>query len=401
MPDAPASLDWIQRLVRIDTTSRGSNLELLEVVATHLREHGIDPVLRPALGQEDLKANLLATIPAADGSTTGGVVISGHTDVVPTDGQDWSHPPFDPQLVDGRIYGRGTADMKTWIAVALHKLDALCAAPLDQPVHLALSYDEELGCVGGAQIVKDIAELGLQPRLCLVGEPTSMEVVLAHKGINLVKVVVGGVAAHSSLTPQGVNAIEYAAQMVTFVRAMADRWRTDGPHDDGYVVPWTTASVNQIEGGTAQNIVPERCEVLFEFRNTAEVDAGEVIAAVRAEAERLQTVMRQENPQATVSVEVTAQVPGLEAPADSAARALAIAAGGTDAPTKVTYGTEAGQFAGTGIDTVVVGPGDISQAHAADEFVTVEQVLACERFFDQLIDQLSVSPEDSTREERS
>lgn len=226
MTHTPASLPWITRLVAIDTTSRDSNLPLIEVVATELREHGIEPEIFPT--PDGAKANLVATIPAADGSRTGGVVLSGHTDVVPVDGQDWDSDPFEVTERDGRLYGRGTADMKGFIAVGIAALPQMVAASLREPIHFALTYDEEVGCLGGAQIVKEIAGLGLAPRAAIVGEPTSMRVITGHKSMNVVAVTFHGVAAHSSLTPSGVNAIEYAASFVRFVREQAQEWREHG-----------------------------------------------------------------------------------------------------------------------------------------------------------------------------
>ncbi len=395
-PDADdvASLSWITRLVEIDSTSRLSNHPVLEVLAAEFARLDIEPLWRaaPESAADEAavqKSNLVATIAAADGTRAGGVVISGHTDVVPVDGQDWSSDPFVPEIRDGLLYGRGTADMKGFIAVAMHKLAGFVEAKLNRPVHFAFTYDEEVGCLGGAEIVKVITELELRPEMCFVGEPSSMRVIRAHKGINVIRVTFDGMAAHSSLTPQGVNSIEYAAEFACFVRQLADHWRSEGPFDEAFVVPFTTTSVNQITGGTAQNIVPERCEVLLEFRNTADVDADQVLDAIEEKVTALAERMAAENSAATARVEVLAKVPGLETGEDSAAQRLAVASGGIASRDKVTYGTEAGQFSGIGIDTVVVGPGDIAQAHAADEFVSLDQIRACEDFFDALLDQLT------------
>ncbi|WP_114558589.1 acetylornithine deacetylase [Desertihabitans aurantiacus] len=387
MTDTPRSLEWIERLVRIDTTSRGSNLELIEVVAEELRRHGVEPDIRPdPTGQ---KANLLATIPAADGSRTGGVVLSGHTDVVPVDDQEWTSEPFQPEVRDGRLYGRGTCDMKGYLGVIVAALPELTSARLREPVHLAFSYDEELGCLGGWPMVEAIGELGLAPRVCVVGEPTSMRVVRGHKSVNTVHVTFTGVAAHSSLTPQGVNAIEHAARFITAVRGIADGWRADGPHDEAYLVPASTASVNIVHGGIAGNTVPDRCRIELEFRTIDAVDPQQVVDRLRAEAAEIEQQMQAEQPGARVQVDVPAMVPGLDTPTDSPALAMLRDLGLEVAEGKVTYGTEAGQFAGTGIATVVCGPGDIAQAHAADEYVELSQVEECERFLDRLVASLA------------
>lgn len=383
----PASLPWVERLVSIDTTSRDSNLPLIEVVAQEMRSRGIEPHIFTT--DDGTKANLLATVPAADGSTSGGVVLSGHTDVVPVDGQSWTSAPFEPQVRDGRLYGRGTCDMKAYIAVALHTLPAMLEAELSEPIHFALSYDEELGCLGGAVLVKQIADLGLAPRVCIVGEPTMMQVVRAHKSINSVRVTFHGVAAHSSLTPNGVNAVEHAAAFITKMRAMATSWRTEGPYDSAFPVAYSTTSVNIVEGGIAGNTVPDRCVVQLEFRTIAADDPEVVTDRLRGFVAEIEAEMKTEDERAHVDVEVLAAVPGLDTEADSTAVELAVALGAEASPEKVTYGTEAGQFAGSGIETVVCGPGDIAQAHAADEFVDLAQIQQCERFMTDLVAHLS------------
>ena len=383
----PASLPWIERLVCLDTTSRDSNLTLIEVVADELRRHGIEPSIFPT--PDGQKANLVATVPAADGTRTGGVVLSGHTDVVPVDGQPWSSDPFVPEIRDGRLYGRGTADMKSFIAVVIDQLPQLVAARLSQPVHIALTYDEELGCLGGDAIVREITELGIAPRLCFVGEPTSMRVIRAHKSSNVIDVAFHGVAAHSSLTPQGCNAIHHAATLITFMHGLAEQWRAEGPYDEGYLVPYTTAGVNVIHGGIASNTVPSLCQLQLDYRTIAAVDPKDVLGQVRAKAAEIEVAMQAEQPSAKVEVSVAAAVPGLENGPDSEAAALAARLGAEASDDKVTYGTEAGQFASIGVDTVVCGPGDIAQAHAADEYVELAQIEECERFIAALISHLS------------
>lgn len=384
--DHPRSLPWISRLVAIDTTSRHSNRELIDVVADECLRLGLEPHVFDS--PDGVKANLVVTVPDREGGRTGGVVISGHTDVVPVDGQDWTSDPFDVRVADGRLFGRGVTDMKGYIGIALEALPRFVEAPLDRPVHLALTYDEEVGCIGGDAIVKQIADLGLMPEVALVGEPTSMEVVSFHKSMNVVRVDFVGVAAHSSLTPQGVNAIEAAAEMVAHLAGVARGWREHGPFDEGFVVPYSTLSVNMISGGIAQNIVPAEASVLFEFRTLPQVEPADVIAGVRAEAERIGSAMTDRNPAAGASLTVLAQVPGL-ANTGSQAPELAVAIGAAGDGPKVTYGTEAGQFLASGVEAIVCGPGDIAQAHTPDEWITIEQVQACETYFDNLLAHLS------------
>lgn len=379
----PASLEWVRRLVAIDTTSRDSNLPLIEVVADYLREHGLEPTTFP--DETGRKANLVATIPAADGGRVGGVVLSGHTDVVPVDGQDWDSEPFEAVVRNGRLYGRGTADMKGFIGVALEAVPRIVTTPLSEPIHLALTYDEEVGCLGGAKIVKQIADLGRNPRACIVGEPTSMRVITGHKSMNVAALTFHGVAAHSSLTSNGVNAIEHAASFIRFVREQADRWRADGPFDEAYQLAYTTGGVNVVTGGIASNTVADTCRLELDFRTIPAVDPSEVLESLRAEAKRIEEQMQAENPAARVELEVLAMVPALDTAGDSPAVELAVALGGEASTDRVTYGTEAGQFAATGIETIVCGPGDIAQAHGPDEYIELSQLAACEQFVDRLL----------------
>ena len=384
---AEATLAEVTDLITFDTTSRDSNLPLIDHVESRLQAAGITSQRIP--NPEGTKANLLATIPAADGTTTGGIVLSGHTDVVPVDGQDWSSDPFTPEIRDGRYYARGSADMKSFVGVILSRLEQLTAAKLREPVHLAFSYDEEVGCVGAIDLVKAITAAELAPRGCIVGEPSSMRVIRGHKSMNVFRVDFHGVAAHSSLTPEGVNAIAYASEFVAFVHAVAAEFRTEGPFDEAYVVPYTTVTANTFTGGIAVNTIPAEASVQFEFRSLGSVDRQSLIARFRAEAERLGRAMAAENADTGVDFAIEAEAPGCETPHDAAIVSLAANWGGIATDDKVTYGTEAGLFSEAGIPTVVCGPGDIAQAHAPDEFIELEQIAACESFIDALIVDLS------------
>lgn len=384
------SMGWINRLMSLDTTSRNSNLDLVDLVEQEAHRLGLSPLRVP--NEDGTKANLWVTVPAADGGTDGGVVLSAHTDVVPVDGQDWEHDPFTPQVRDGRLSGRGACDMKGFLGVVMHRLADFATTPLRRPVHFALSYDEEVGCHGAARMLDRLSELGVTPTTCIVGEPTGMRVVTGHKSINLFRLTVRGVAAHSSLTPSGVNAVEYAAALITFIRRIADDFRTDGPFDDAYDVPYTTASVNQVAGGIAGNTVADRCDVVFEFRSIGAVDPQAVLDRIRARCDEVEHAMRAENPLARVELETIAMVPGLETAPVSPAVHLATGLGGTGSSAKVTFGTEAGLFHAAGMQTVVCGPGHIAQAHAANEYVELEQIRACEGFVSHLLDHLRRSP---------
>ncbi|MCU1538323.1 MAG: acetylornithine deacetylase [Humibacillus sp.] len=382
----PVGLEWTTTLMRVDTTSRLSNLGVIDLVVAELQAHGVEAVL--VHDESGAKANLLATFPAADGTITGGVVLSGHTDVVPVDGQDWSSEPFVPEVRDGRLYGRGACDMKGFIGSVMARVPELASTPLREPVHLAFSYDEEVGCVGAISLVDEMVRRDLRPRACIVGEPTSMRVVAGHKSLTMLAVTFHGVAAHSSRTPFGVNAIEYAAQLVRFVRGVAEEFRSEGPFDEHHDVPFTTATVNQIEGGIAVNTVPALCTLTFEFRAVAGVDVDATVERFRAEATRIEGLMQAEHPEARVEVSIGAEAPGLDTAADDEVVAYVTALGGDSSSEKVAYGTEAGLFQRAGIPTVVCGPGDIAQAHAPDEFVEMDQLRRCDDLLTALLDDL-------------
>lgn len=387
---SPRVRAWLERFVALDTTSRDSNLPLLEAVAAHARTLGLDPLL--VRTPDGRKGNLAVTVPAADGRTSGGVLLAGHADCVPVDGQAWASDPFTLTERDGRLYGRGAADMKGFDAVAVAALARLAAARLTEPVHLGLTHDEEVGCLGAQPFVDALVAAGRLPRLAFVGEPSSMQMILGHKSINLVRVTLRGVAAHSSLTNQGVNAIEHGADVIRAWRGRVDRWRAEGPYDEAYPIPYTTGSVNLVTGGNAVNTVPDLCVVTLEFRSIDATDDAAGIAALRASCAAVEARMKAEDAAASVTVEVLAATPGLDTPPDAPVVALGRELGVELGAGKVTYATEAGIYADAGISTVVCGPGDIAQAHRADEFVELGQLGACEAFVDRLVDHLTVRP---------
>ncbi|AEA61043.1 MULTISPECIES: acetylornithine deacetylase [Burkholderia] len=382
--DSPISLDWVRDLVAMDTTSRVPNLGLIETVRDALAERGIASTLTH--DKREGWANLFATIPAHDGATDGGVVLSGHTDVVPVDGQDWDSDPFKPAIRDGRLYGRGTCDMKGFIGAALALVPEMQAARLAKPIHFALSYDEEIGCAGAPLLIADLKQRGLNPSGCIVGEPTSMRPIIAHKGINTYRCCVRGHAAHSSLTPKGLNAIEYAARLICHIRDIADEFRAKGPFDELYDVPFTTAQTSQIQGGNAINTVPAECRFSFEFRNLPTLDPDAIFAKIDAYArDTLLPKMRREHPDAAIEISKIASAPGLDADEQAAITQLVRALSADQSQRKVAYGTEAGLFANAGIPSVVCGPGNIEQAHKPNEYVELAQLDGCERFLRKFI----------------
>ncbi|SPD64352.1 Acetylornithine deacetylase [Cupriavidus taiwanensis] len=385
-----SALEWTQRLVAYDTTSRNSNLGLIESVRDHFLAKGLKPHL--SYNPQQDKANLFVTVPAADGSTNGGIVLSGHTDVVPVDGQDWTTDPFKPVVRDGKLYGRGTCDMKGFIGTSLSLLPAILQARLREPVHYALSFDEEIGCMGAPYLLAELRDRGVTPGGCIVGEPTSMRVIVAHKGINAYRCCVRGQAAHSSLTPRGVNAIEYAARLICFIRDIADEFKANGPYDQAFDVPYTTAQTGTIQGGIALNTIPALCEFVFEFRNLPGVDPEAIYARIQAYAnDVLLPKMRAEHADAGLTLSKIAAAPSLDVAEQEAITQLVRALTADRDTNKVAYGTEAGLFQRAGIPAVVCGPGDIQQAHKPDEFVALEQLAACEAFLHKVVDSLRVS----------
>ncbi|MFZ4650620.1 MAG: acetylornithine deacetylase [Rubrivivax sp.] len=373
------ALDWAQRLVRLRTVSSDSNLPLIELIADHLRSLGIG--LRLTWDDDRRKANLFATI--GEGRPNG-VILSGHTDTVPWDGQAWTVDPLSGVVQDGRLYARGSADMKGFIGVAVAQARALQEADLPFAVHYALSYDEEVGGFGARALIADLQEAGLTPRLCIVGEPTDMIPAVAHKGVYRWRCCVRGKAAHSSLTPMAVNALEAGARVVATVSDIADRLRDHGTRIEGFDVPYTTAAVCQMHAGIADNVVPEDCRIHYEFRNLPGDDASVLQREVQARAASLEPAMKAVDPSSGFSFELTAEMPAFLAPEGDPAVALARRLVGTDRTTLVAFGTEAGLFQRAGIPTVICGPGSINQAHQADEYVSLAQLAACERFIGAL-----------------
>ena len=377
------SQDWLARLVAIDTTSRNSNLGLIETVRDHLRARGLDPWL--SSNAEGTKANLFCTLPAQDGGTQGGIALSGHTDTVPVDGQNWSSDPFALTERDGRLYARGSCDMKGFIACAVALVPEFLATPRAKPLHLALSYDEEIACIGAPVMLADMHQRGVKVDGAIVGEPTSMQPVVAHKGLNAYRCRVHGKAAHSSLTPQGCNAIEHAAQLICAIREMAEQWRANGPFDQFYDVPYSTITTNLIGGGIAMNTIPQLCEFTYEFRNLPMLSPADIQGRIDAYIQtELLPRMQREFPGAAVEIENLAAAPGLDASEQAAITQLVRALTADKSVRKVAYGTEAGLFQGAGIPTVVCGPGSIEQAHKVDEFVAIDQLTQCEKFLRQV-----------------
>jgi acetylornithine deacetylase len=385
MRPSPETVEILRDLVAFDTTSRNSNRPLLDYVCAVLRKHGIEPHL--VWTPDGEKANLWATIGPVGKP---GVILSGHTDVVPVDGQEWTSDPFILREEDGRLYGRGACDMKGFLAVVLSLLPEMARAPLDSPIHIAFSHDEEIGCIGVRSLIDWLKDQPMRDRLCIVGEPTDMKPVIGHKGGRAYRVTVTGSEAHSSLAPQAANAIDAAAEMIVFLRGLGNEMGA-GPTDEAYDVPFGTLTCGMIRGGTAINIVPKHCEFVFEFRHLAGYDAERLIERAMGFAAEVEGRMRSIAPEASILFEPIYAYPPLAiAPDHEAVQAVKVLASRND-DGKVAYGTEAGFFMNElGVPTVVCGPGSIVQAHRPDEYVALEQLALCETMLRRLIADLTL-----------
>lgn len=368
------SRDLLARLVAFDTTSRESNLALIDFVASYLDGFGVPYEL--IHNAEGTKANLFATLGPTD---VPGIVLSGHTDVVPVDGQAWTRPAFELSERDGRLYGRGTADMKGYLACLLALVPAASHAALRRPLHLALSYDEEVGCLGVRSLLEQLAQRPVKPLLCIIGEPTELKPVLGHKGKVAMRCQVHGAACHSAYAPEGVNAVEYAARLIVELGRLGEALKAPECRDARFDPPFSTVQTGLIGGGQALNIVPQDCTFDFEIRALPAQDPYQVIHQLQAYAEAtLLPAMRAISGQSTVSFAELSSYPGLDTDVESEAASWVAQFCGSHEFGTVAFGTEGGLFAAAGIPTVVCGPGSMAQGHKPDEFITQAQLDGCD-----------------------
>ena len=376
----PAARELLGKLVSFDTTSRGSNLALIEWVEGYLDGLGVPH--RRVPNADGSKANLLATLGPAE---PGGVVLSGHTDVVPVDGQPWSTDPWTVVERDGKLYGRGTCDMKGFVALALAAAPELATAR--RPVHLALSFDEEIGCLGAPLMIDVIRRELPRPALVIVGEPSDMVAVNGHKGIATFKVTVTGREAHSSQTQQGVSAVMAAARLMNSLTDLSERLEREADPASPFTPKGATLTIGLVEGGTAHNIIARRCEFVFDLRCPPGLTPEGALAGFRAEVEAMDRALKARAPEAGVVLEKRTDVPPFAPEPDGAAEAFARRLAGDNGPARVVaYAAEAGQFQGAGFSTVICGPGSIAQAHQPDEYVEVSQMQRGALFMHRLID---------------
>ncbi len=375
----------IERLIAFNTVSRDSNLGLIEWVRDYLAQQGATTRLtHDATGK---KANLFATL---GDSNKPGLILSGHTDVVPVDGQNWDTDPFKATEKDGRLYARGSADMKGFIGIILNQapkfIGALNANKLDAPLHYALSFDEEVGCLGVRSLIRDLEDNNIRPAGCVVGEPTSMQPIIAHKGTHRFRCAVHGREAHSSYVTHGVNAIEYAARLVVFIRQLADRLAQLEQRDYGFTVPYSTLSTGLIQGGIAANVVPKDCVFQFDMRTLPDASPDALYQEIRGYAETLASEMKSIDEASGIDLQWMSQTVGLAASETDAIVQWAMQLSGNPRVGKVSYGTEAGLFQKMGVPTVICGPGDIAEAHRPNEFVALEQLAQCEAFMERILE---------------
>jgi acetylornithine deacetylase len=370
--------ELLGQLVSFDTTSRNSNLPIIDFIEGYLSSHGVTSTRIPDETGE--KSSLFATIGPVD---VAGIGLSGHTDVVPVDGQDWESDPFAMIEKDGKLFGRGTCDMKGFLACVLAKVPDYVAKPLKTPIHIVFSYDEEVGCTGVRPMIAEMGEQIVKPKMVVVGEPTSMSVVDAHKGPVRWSVDVTGRPAHSSLAPLGVNSIAAASALITELGRIEEELKT-APYDERFMPPYTTLQVTEITGGNASNIVPEHTWFGWEIRAMPGVDPDAIEARLRAKADELLGPMREVAPEADIKIARTNHVPAFAADSEGETLALALKLAGQNETYAVSYATEASLFEMAGAPSVVCGPGDIAQAHTANEWIRIEELDKCLTFLDRV-----------------
>jgi acetylornithine deacetylase len=377
--------DILARLIAFDTVSSNPNMALMGYVRDLLAGAGIDAVLIPDAGGG--KANLFATV----GPEGPGVMLSGHTDVVPVTGQDWTKPPFMLTEEGGRYYGRGAADMKGFVACAIAAMLQAAGRPLRTPLHLALSYDEEIGCMGVRSLIDMLAASPVRPAMCIVGEPTGMQVATGHKGKVALRATCVGREGHSALAPMALNALHLAADFVAVVREIQADIAASGARDGDYDVPYSTLHVGVMQGGVQVNIVPNLALIDWEIRSLAGENVAALIARVEAAAAWIVAPERAAFPEAAIQVERLWDYPGLGTPTDAGVVRFVQSLTGANGTIKVAFGTEGGLFSERlGIPTVICGPGSMAQGHKPDEWVSVEQIARCEAMLVALVGRLEV-----------
>ncbi len=378
--DAIRSTELLSKLVSFDTTSKKSNLGIISFIEQYLADYNISSQLIPNDAGD--KASLFATIGPKN---VGGLGLSAHTDVVPAERQEWTSDPFQLRKADGRLFGRGTCDMKGFLACVLAKVPEFLYQELSIPIHLIFSYDEEVGCTGVRPLISKLGTSLTMPELVIVGEPTSMKIVDSHKSVNVFTTKVTGQESHSSSPHSGVNAIMFAAELITQLSSISREW-SNRPGGERFDPPFTTVHVGTVKGGAALNIVPRTCEFIWEFRGIPGIDETEIEQRIKQFArEKLLPQMRAVSDRANIEIERINQVPAFRSRANSPAVSLALKLAEQNETGAVSYGTEAGLFENADCPAVICGPGNIEQAHKPDKYITLEEIDKCLEFLDRLI----------------
>lgn len=384
--DLDRTLELARRLIAFPTVSRESNLDLIDFAERHFKRLGA--TTRRFANAEGTKANLLATLAPESSSREGGILLSGHSDVVPVEGQDWSHDPFEASVHDGRLYGRGSTDMKTFLALVMRFAETLDPDCLTEPVHFAFSYDEEVGCTGVRSLVRELAGWKVRPRACLIGEPTSLQVVTAHKGIRAYETRIRGKSTHSSMPHKGLSAVDIACEMIGWLKG-AIRDYGEGHRDAAFDPPWPTLNIGTLSAGTAINIIPQDAVFTWEYRPLPGTGEEDIIRRFRDYTHKREAELKKQADGAKIETRVLAEAPGLAAQADNPAEELAKFLVRSNETGTVSYATEAGHFQATaGIPAVVCGPGSIEQAHRPDEYIELSQIREALTLFARLREKL-------------
>lgn len=382
------TLEVLERLISFDTVSAKSNLALIGYVQSFLADRGFQVHVVPDASGH--KAGLFAVL----GPAGSGVMLSAHSDVVPVTGQDWTRDPFRLNVQGTRVYGRGTTDMKGYLASMLALADRASRTTLVEPLKIAVSYDEEVGCVGIQHMIEELDRTIGAPRACFVGEPTEMQVAVGHKGKASLRAVFHGQGGHSALAPKFLNALHIAGEFIAELRKVQDALAVIGARDDSYDIPYSTVHVGQLSGGTALNIVPDHAEMVFEYRHLVADLPQDIFERIQNGAAKALEPFLRHHPNAAIKIDPYNAYPGLEVPSDAEVVRMAQRLAQTNNTTKVAFGTEAGFFDALGVPTVVCGPGSMEgQGHKPDEFITLEQLALCDQMMDRLLAQLTGTSE--------
>jgi acetylornithine deacetylase len=387
-------LQWLTHLISFNSISNTSNLELIKTIEDWFKLHHINSQIIP--GPAESRVNLFATIPSFNGETEGGILLSGHTDVVPVGGQIWNTNPFVATQLDNKIYGRGTCDMKGFLAVILALVPKFLNLKLLKPIHFSFTCDEEIGCVGVDYIIDFLKKNGIQPEGCIVGEPSNMRPIIGGKARKLYHCQIQGKSVHSSLAFEGCNAIEYGSRLINYINSIAHYIKEHGPFDNDFDCPFSTITINIVSGGNAMNVIPGMCEFILEVRYINQFPIVNFRSQIENYIDKeLLPEMRKNYSEAMIYFDETSNAPGFHAFEDSSIIRIVRAVTGVKERLKVSYGTEAGIIQNANIPTVICGPGDIKQAHNPNEFITIEQLNLCEKIIKNVITFFCTDPQNS------